>query len=194
VQKVLGDVADLDLLKVLQPLKLTKEQREKLLVPLREAVKVGATRRKEDYDGLRALGAEAAKARAEALNGAPVPAEFEARVTKTVSESDARANEARKQAVASIASVANDVLTTEQKDEMERLVGKALGGKRLVPAKYRSNPNSAPKAEVQALALGFYVENVLLNERTVDLLTQIKTPNAPPPAPPAPANPPATTP
>ncbi len=192
VQKVMGEIADLDLLKVLQPLKLTKDQREKLLVPLREAVKVGAARRKEDYDGLRALGAEIAKARTEAINGASIPADLEAKVTKTVIASDERANAARKQAVASIGAVANDILTSEQKDAMEKLVGKALGGKRLVPAKYRANPNSAPKAEVQALALAFYVEQVLLNERAVDLLTQMK--DTAPATETAPSAPPTTAP
>ncbi len=191
VQKVLGYIADLDLLKVLAPLKLTSEQSQKILVPLRAAAALGATRRKEDYDALRALATDAAKIRTEALTGTPVPATFEARVGKAVADSEEKAAQARKNATAQILPVLRDVLTSEQKDEMERQVGKLLGGKRLIPAKYRNNPNQAPKEEVQDLAMGVFVERVLLNDRMPSLLGQLR-PAASAPAPAADGtNPPA---
>lgn len=178
VQKVTNEVADLDLLKALVPLRLTKDQTTKLIVPLRKASEAGVAARKDDETAVRALAAEVTKARTGALAGTPVGADMENRVVKLLADSEERTTKVRKEGATAVQSVARDILTSEQKDEIERQVGKMLGGKRLIPAKYRANPSQAPKEEVQNLAVGVFIERILLNDRALSLLPLLQTPSS----------------
>ena len=175
VQKILLDIDDLGLLKALVPLRLTNEQIDKLLVPMKEVVEGNPARRKVDHDALRAIAADLAKARADALAGEPVPPEIENKVTSVLSAASSRFTKNKQDAVVKVQTVAWDVFTPEQKDEIERQVGKWMGGKRLVPREYRNDPKKAPKDAVQGLAVQAFVESVLIGDRSAEILPLLKT-------------------
>ncbi|MDX1935205.1 MAG: hypothetical protein SFU56_21620 [Capsulimonadales bacterium] len=174
VAKVLSDIADLDLLKALAPLKLTSEQIGKIKTPLKEIATENAARRKADYEVLRALAADLSRAREEALAGGTVSTETENKVMKTFNAAEDRLIKVREDAVNRVFAAVKESLTADQKDEVERQVGKMLGGKRLIPKEYRNDPRKAPKEAVQALALRMYVERILIADRTLDLLEAMK--------------------
>ena len=174
IRKVLSDIGDLDLLKALVPLHLTASQAGKLQVPLKEIASGNAARRKTDYEALRALATDLAKTREAALSGEEVPQETESKVLQTFNAADDRFAKAKQEAISKVLAVVKDVFTSDQKDEVERQVGKLLGGKRLIPKEYRNDPKKAPKDAVQDLALQMFVERILIADRTVDLLSQLK--------------------
>ena len=179
LQKVFNHIADLDLLKALLPLKLSEDQIKKLVDIMKSAAALGEQKRKEDEAAWRTLAEDVAKARENALNGTEIPAEVEARVLKVNSDSEKRVQELRKEGAARIWSVAREVLTGVQKDEVEKQTSKMLGGKKLVPREYRDNPSKAPKDAVQDLMLMLFVERILASDRAIDVLGKMK------PAPPA---------
>lgn len=182
VQKVLDGIADLDLLKAVAPLKLTEDQIRKLVDIMKSAAALGEQKRKEDHAAWRTLLEDVEKAREEALNGGEIPAEVEARILKVLKDSEKRVEDLRKEGAGRIWSVAREVLTATQKDEIEKQTSKMLGGKRLVPREFKDNPAKAPKEAVQDLMLMLYVERILANDRAIGLLGRIK------PAPAAPAD------
>jgi hypothetical protein len=182
IQKVFNEVADLDLLKALAPLRLTEDQIRKLVDIMKSASALGEQKRKEDYAAWRALAEDVAKARQDALNGTEMSAEVEARIVKGINESEKRVQDLRQEGVSRIFSVAREALTTGQKDEIEKQVSKMLGGKRLVPREFKDNPSKAPKEAVQDLMLMVFVERILATDRAMSLLGKIKPASATPPA------------
>jgi hypothetical protein len=182
VQKVLTQIGDLNLLKVIAPLHLTAEQIDKLLVPMRAISTEGEAKRKQDYEALRALADDVAKARTDALAGTPVPDEVGVKVAKASNASEDRYAAAKKDAIARIFAVAKETLTPTQKDEVEAEVTKMYGGRRLVPREYKDRPSAAPKEAVQDLALSAFVEQVLIMDRTAVLLGEMKSASSPPAA------------
>jgi hypothetical protein len=182
IQKVFNEVADLDLLKALAPLRLTEDQIRKLVDIMKSAAALGEQKRKEDYAAWRALAEDVAKARQEALNGTEISAEVEARIVKGISESEKRVQDLRQEGASRIWSVVRETLTAAQKDEIEKQASKMLGGKRLVPREFKDNPAKAPKEAVQDLMLMVYVERILASDRAINLLGKIKPASAPPPA------------
>jgi hypothetical protein len=181
VQKVLNDVADLDLLKALAPLKLTEDQIKKLLDIMKSAAALGEEKRKDDVAAWRSLAEVVTKARQEALTGKDIPAEVEARILKVLSDSEKRVQDLRKEGSSRIWSVARETLTATQKDEIEKQASKMLGGKRLVPREFKDNPAKAPKEAVQDLMLMVYIERILTSDRAIDVLGKIKPIPATPP-------------
>ncbi len=182
IQKIFNDIADLDLLKALAPLHLTEDQIRKLADIMKSAAALGEQKRKEDYAAWRTLSEDVAKARQDALSGIDVTAETETKILKVVSDSEKRVQDLRKEASGRIWSVAREVLTPAQKDEVEKMTSKMLGGKRLVPREYKDNPTKAPKEAVQDLMLMVYVERILTSDRAIDLIGKIKPASTPPPA------------
>jgi hypothetical protein len=174
VQKVLSDIGDLDLLKALVPLRLTAVQIEKLQVPLKAIAADNAARRKTDYDALKGISADLAKAREASLNGEPVSQDVENKILLTLNAADDRFAKAKQAAIDRVFAVVKDTFSSDQKDEMERQVGKMLGGKRLIPKEYANDPKKAPKDAVQDLAVQLFVERILIADRISDLLTQLK--------------------
>jgi hypothetical protein len=174
VQKTLNEIGDLDILKALVPLKLTPEQIEKLREVLGTVAAAGEAKRKADNDAIRALATDVSKARTEALAGGDISAELEQRVLKAFGDVEKRFAETKKEAVNAIYGVARPLLTETQKDEIDRQVVKMLGGKRLVPKEYQKDPKKAPKEALQDLSLAYYIERILLYDRTRDLLSKIK--------------------
>jgi hypothetical protein len=175
VQKVLTQIGDLNLLKIIAPLQLTPDQIDKLLVPMHAIAAEGEAKRKMDYEALRALADDVAKARTEALTGAAVPDEVDRKVVKASGASEDRYNAAKKDAIARIFAVAKESLTPTQKDQVEAQVTQMLGGRRLIPREYRDRPSQAPKEAVRDLALSAFVERVLILDRTAVLLSEMKS-------------------
>lgn len=182
IEKVFSDIGDLDLLKALVPLHLTATQLEKLQVPLKEIVADNVERRKTDYEALRGIAAEVTKARESALAGETITTDLENKILRVFNTADDRFAKAKQDAINKVFAVTKDVFTADQKDEVERQVGKMLGGKRLIPKEYRNDPKKAPKEAVQDLAIQMYIERILIADRTADLLSKLKpvTPPAKP--------------
>lgn len=169
---VLAQINDLGLLKALLPLKLTDDQRAKLLDILRQVAQQAKSRARQDEAALRALAADVAKARAEALAGTDVPAELEERVAAARKAAEDRQKRARADAIGRILAVAKATLTPEQRERISAQSVKALGG-RLVPREFRNNPDKAPREAVLDLATASFIEWVLLNERAIEVLSQM---------------------
>jgi hypothetical protein len=176
VQKVVSEIGDLDLLKALVPLRLTASQIEKLQVPLKEIAADNEARRKADYEALRGIATDIKNARDAALKGDTVSKEVENRVLQVFSAADDRFAKSKKQAIDKIFTVVKESWTSDQKDEVERQIGKLLGGKRLIPKEYRNDPKKAPKDAVQDLALQMYIERILIADRVAEILTHLQTP------------------
>lgn len=165
--------ADLLLLQALVPLKLTAEQIERLLPPMRTAQTEYVRLVRQEEDGLKPLEPELVKARDEAIGGKLPGGDLEKKVLEADKASLGRAAEARKKATLDLLAVLLDALTAEQKAEIERQSEKVFGGKR-VPREFAANPSKAPRDQVQALALSAYIERVLLIDRTIPLLEKLK--------------------
>ena len=178
---VLANINDLGLLKALQPVKLTSEQAAKLVPVLREVADQSKALVRQDEEALRALAADVERARTEALAGTPVPAELEARVEATAKAAEARRKKARAAAIGRILGALKSTLTPEQLAGIAGSVEKVLGVK-LVPPRYKQAPDKAPREAVQDLAVAYFVEQVLLNDRAVDMVAQMKPPATEAPA------------
>jgi hypothetical protein len=174
VQKTLDHIGDLDILKALNPLKLTAEQIEKIVEVLKSVAATGETKRKEDNETFRALAAEVAKARESALQGGEITTELEQKVIKAFGDVEKRFTDTKKEAVNRVYGVTRPLLTDAQKEEIDRQVVKLLGGKRLIPREYQKDPKKAPKEVLQDMSLAYFIERILLFDRTRDLLTKIK--------------------
>lgn len=178
VQKVFDNIADLDLLKAISPLKLTEDQIRKLVDIMKSAAALGEQKRKEDNAAWKSLAEDVAKAHEAALSGTEISADLEARIVKVAKDSEKRVQELRKEGAARIWSVAREALTPTQKDEMEKQAAKMLGGKRMVPREYKDDPSKAPKEAVQDLMMMVYVERILANDRAIELMGKIKPASA----------------
>lgn len=161
--------ADLRLLDSLLPLELTKDQIKQLLVPMKAAQK--------EYEGLLKQGDDAAKGLADALTearnaaieGKKAPAELSKKIDDLGKAAETRQVTAYQKSVESTLAVTLKVLTAPQKGDLLRQSEKAFGGKR-VPKAFQSNPEKAPKDQVEALALIEFVKGVLLIDRTIVLM------------------------
>ena len=181
VQKTLYEIGDLELIRALQPLKLTAAQIETLSKPMKEILASGEKERKADYDAILALAAEVTKARAAALGGEPIPADMDAKVRKASEASSERFEAAKKTAISKIYNLALTTLDDPQKEEIVRQVIKMLEGRRPIPKEFKDKPNLAPKDKVQEVALGIYTERVLILERVPEILSKMKPAVLPPP-------------
>jgi hypothetical protein len=171
--------ADLVLLQALVPLRLTESQIERLLPPIRAAQTEYVQLQRKDDEGLKALEAELTKARDAAIAGTLPDAALEKKVLAEDKASLTRLAESKKKVTLEVLTVLVEVLTADQKDEIERQSEKVFGGKR-VPREFANNPSKAPKDQVQALALAAYIERVLLIDRTLPLLEKMKANPTPP--------------
>lgn len=167
------DIYDLALLHAIQGISLSQKQIDTVMPVLKEIFEADQARKQKDDDAVRELADDVKKARAEALEGTTIPKELEARVVEVKKGVAARALAAINEAVGKVLTVLWPTLTDSQKTEMEAQSREYYGGRR-VPAAYQKNPAKAPKEEVQKLAAGAFVENVLLDERTPALLGLIK--------------------
>ncbi|GAB4453519.1 MAG: hypothetical protein OHK0029_06520 [Armatimonadaceae bacterium] len=174
VQAVMDQVADLDLLKALLPLRLTEEQRVKLLDVVKAAAAANSRRRDEEYANWRKVREQVNQAHASALTGKPLPPEAESAIVQALTDSERRFEKARKEMTNRIYAGAREIFTPRQRDEIEQQASKMLGGKRLVPREYKDNPSQAPKDVVQDLMLQVYVERILLFERTIYVLEKMR--------------------
>ena len=166
--------ADLVLLQALVPLKLTAEQIDRLLPPMRAAQTEYLKLVRQEEDALKPLEPELTKARDEAIEAGKLPgAELEKKVQEVDKASLTRYSDARKKATIDLLTVLLDALNDDQKAEIERQSEKVFGGKR-VPREFANNPSKAPKDQVQALALSAYIERVLLIDRTLPLMEKLK--------------------
>ena len=190
VQKTLTDISDLSLLRALLPVKLKPEQIDKILAPLQTVRNEGASRRKADEDAVRALSAEVTKTRTSALTkGEPIPAETEAKIVKLYADADKRFAAAKKKAIDQILPVIQITLTPEQRTTVKNYVqDKMLDGKKF-------SDKAKPDA-IENAALEIYIERILLDERTIAVLTALRAGSKTADETPAPVAPaaPATTP
>lgn len=171
------DVNDLGLIRALEPLKLSSEQRDKFLALLRQIESEFKKRVDDDDAAMAALSEEIAKARQGALAGEPVDKELEARIGAAIKARNDRYAKARSAAIGRIVVLARTALTPVQKDHIEAESVRVLGGKR-VPREFRADPSKAPKEAVQDLAVAAFAENVLLNDRSIEVLAALKLPPA----------------
>jgi len=179
---VLTEVYELGLLQSIVPLKLTAAQRDQVLTALKEIAETDRERRAKDDAALQAIAPEVTRARAAALEGTPVSAEMKAKLEEVGKASDARAAQGRRAAVATLLPLLRDSLSDAQKDEVDRQSVAFFGGKR-VPAKYKANPNEAPRAEVLDLSMTAFIERVLLDDAAIGLLSMLKPVGGAPAAP-----------
>jgi hypothetical protein len=167
------DLYDLALLRALQSVNLSEDQIKAMATVIQETLETDKARRAKDDDAMREIAAEVKKAREGAVGGEPIPTELETRFTDIQKAITARFGAAKRAAVEKVLAVLWPTLTDAQKTEMEKQSIAFYGGKR-VPAAYRSKPKEAPREEVLKLAAGAFVENVLLEDRTVTLLKTLK--------------------
>lgn len=172
-QKILATLYDLNLLSSLVPVKWTAAQKEKVVTSLKEIWATDAERRKKDEEVLFGLGPEAREARSAALAGTPLSEELTATIAEAVKSGEARAVQAKRQAVGKLLPLLKENLTSSQKDEIERQIVAFYGGRR-IPPEYKKDPTKAPKEAVQDLALIAYIERVLLDDATLPLLEKLK--------------------
>jgi hypothetical protein len=131
----------------------------------------------KEYEGLLKQGDDAAKGLADALTearnaaieGKKAPAELSKKIDDLGKAAETRQVTAYQKSVESTLAVTLKVLTAPQKGDLLRQSEKAFGGKR-VPKAFQSNPEKAPKDQVEALALIEFVKGVLLIDRTIVLM------------------------
>ena len=190
VVKTLTDISDLSLLRALLPVKWKPAQIDKVLLPLQTVRSEGDTRRKADEAALRAVSGEVAKAHEAAVkNGTPTPAETEAKIIKTFDDSNKRFLAAKKSAIDRILPVLQVSLTGDQKTTIKNYVeDKMLDGKKF-------SPKAKPDA-IENAALELYIERILLDDRSMALLTLLRSSSSSPAASATPSAdaPPATKP
>lgn len=184
---ILANINDLGLLRALLPLKLAAPQISALKDVFAKIVEEDKVRVQQDKDGLRALAADVERTRTLALAGEPIPAELEARVAATAKAAQARERLAKNSAIQRVLVVVKQSFTPEQQKQMADQAMKVPGGRR-VPREYALAPQKAPAAVVQDLAVAFFIENVLLNDRAPQVIGALK------PAPAAPETPPVEAP
>ncbi len=177
VPKVREQIDDLSLLKSLIPLKLTTEQIEALVVPMRAASTAATALQKQADEAVAALAPDVNKAYTGALAGTPIPESLEKKVADGNKAAADRYQAARRKAVSEILAVAKLQFTPSQKEEIEKQCIAFYGGKR-VPARYKEDPSKAPRQEVADLAVQGYIEQILLFDRTLTLLEKMRTAQA----------------
>lgn len=181
-RKTIASIRDLDLLPSLTPLRLTQPQADALAKALADVKDATEARLKKQDAALAALADDVEKTRAAMLNGEPLPEELRAKIAALGKEFADENALAKRKAVADVLAVVKAELNADQKNNIQAQIEKFLGGKR-VPKEFAKDPSKAPVEVVQDLALSAYVDRVLLDERTPDLLAKMKpAPAAAPPA------------
>ena len=170
---ILFNINDLGLLRALLPLKLTAPEISALKDVFAKLIEEDKARVRQDEDGLRALAADVEQARTAALAGEPISTELEARVAATAKAAQDRERTARNRAIQRVLAVVKQSFTPEQQKQMAAQSMKVPGGKR-VPREYAPNPEKAPPSVVQDLAVAFFIEKVLLNDRAPQVIGALK--------------------
>ena len=80
---------------------------------------------------------------------------------------------ARADALDSLLVVTKKVLTTEQREAILKQTEKALG-RPVVPRAYRDRPKDAPHETVLDSATVYFIDKILLNDRSIDVLSKLK--------------------
>jgi len=171
--KVREQIDDLNLLKSLIPLKMTSEQIEALVVPMKAASTAAAALQKQADDAVVALATDIGKAHSGALAGTAISEALEKKVAESAKAAADRYQAARRKAVSEILEVAKVQFTATQKQEIEKQCIAFYGGKR-VPGKYKEDPSKAPRQEVLDLAVQGYIEQVMLFDRTLILMEKMR--------------------
>jgi hypothetical protein len=172
-QKALSDIADLNLLKLLQSLKLTVRNIDKLLVPMREASVAAVKLDKEDSDALKKLAPTITTAREAMLSGKGIGRENQEKIDEIFDESTVRRAKARTAAEDSVVAVFKNELSKEQLEEIDKMGEKLLGFKP-VPKQYAGNPNKVPKEVISDILQRVYIRQVFLLDKTIVLLESMK--------------------
>lgn len=172
------DLSDLTLLRPLAELQLTQKQVDALIATMKQTVALSASIKKQDDASLADMSAEIARVRADALQGAPVPADFETRLAAAEKASNDRYLAGKAQATKELLTTLSEILTPEQKGRALEWEKSQLNGGYRVPAQYQSDPSKAPPDAVQALALVEVINGSLLFDRTLALLQEYKPASA----------------
>ncbi len=175
---IIANINDLGLLHALLPLKLTAPEISALKDVFAKIIVDDKTRLQQDADGLRALAAGVERTRTLALAGEPIPAELEARVAAAAKAAQNRERTTRSSAIQRVLVVVKQTFTPEQQKQMADQAMKVPGGKR-VPREYALAPKKAPASMVQDLAVAFFIEKVLLNDRAPQVINALKPAAAP---------------
>jgi hypothetical protein len=173
VQKTLDQVGDLDLLAALTPLNLTGAQIDQLLEPMKAIAREIDAKRKKDYEAVRSLSADVAKARAGMLKGEPLAPDLEARIIKVNADIEKGYLEARQDAVRRLSDALKATLTKQQTGILERHYVKVNKEKIKVPGNLRNSPEKTDEF-ARNLVMGWYADRILLPERAMGLLTALK--------------------
>lgn len=175
---ILVNINDLGLLRALLPLKLTAPEINALKDVFAKIVAEEKARIRQDEDGLRTVAADVERTRTLALAGEPIPAELEARVAAIARAAQNRERLAKNSAIQRVLVVVKQSFTPEQQKQMADQAMKVPGGKR-VPREYALAPEKAPASVVQDLAVAFFIEKVLLNDRAPQVIGALKPAAAP---------------
>jgi hypothetical protein len=173
VQKASQEIADLSMLKLLQPIKFTVRQIDKLLVPMRDASQAAVKLDKEDADALKEIAPLISKAREGMLAGKGMPPETADKINEMYAASDVRRLAARKKAGDAIVTVFKNELSIEQTAEVDKVAEKLLGYKP-VPKEYADKPAKAPKEMVSNILARAFIDQVMLFDKTIVLLEAMK--------------------
>lgn len=179
IQRINQDLSDIDLLRPFLPLSLTRKQVDDIVAAMKETSAISTEVKRQDEEATRALAADIAKVRADALKGTLIPTAFDAKIAAAAKASDQRLAEAKQKAIKKLLTTLDATLTSSQKETVFEWEKQQLGGGYRVPAEYKSDPSKAPKEIVRALALVELIKYALLSDRTLTLLQQYKPADAP---------------
>ena len=169
VQKALDQIADLDLLIAITPVKLNAGQIDKIVGALDASSTAGLEANRADMDLIRTVAADVEQSRSDALKGAVPALDVTARIDKTLEAMGKRGSITHAASVQRVADVLKRELDPVQTKVIELQFAKWVGGKITVPGKMRDDPEKA-KAYVASAAFTAYTERILLNQRALDLL------------------------
>jgi len=162
---------DMELVRPVLDLHLTRSQIDSLLAALKETRALSVAVKQQDEDALKLLTPDILTAHDALFKGGAVPADFDKKMAAAQKASAERFEAARVKALKRLLTTLNDSLTPAQKDAAEAWSVQFYGGRR-IPKKYQANPSAAPKEEVQAMALAALIEQALMNDRSYSLIQQ----------------------
>jgi len=162
---------DMELVRPVLDLRLTRSQIDSLLAALKETRALSVAVKQQDEDALKLLAPDILTAHDALFKGGTVPADFDKKMAAAQKASAERFEAARVKALKRLLTTLNDSLTPAQKDAAEAWSVQFFGGRR-IPKKYQANPSAAPKEEVQAMALAALIEQALMNDRAYGLMQQ----------------------
>ena len=183
IDRMNQSLSDLELLRPLLTLNLTQKQVDGIVAAMKEIAAEWREVKKQDDAALAALGPDIDKVHTTVLTGAPIPKDFDAKIIDAQKASADRYNTAHTNAMRRLLTLLTDSLKDAQKDKVDAWSVEQFGGRR-IPKKYQAKPASAPKEEIQGLAIAALIEHSLLLDRTLILLQQFKpgSDSAPDPA------------